>query len=64
MVDPEKFNPGMALQLARFTWSDRVTGAQSPPERPGSLYEGRLGTLCFYLDCLDPGRARFPAFEV
>jgi hypothetical protein len=63
-VTSEKSQLDRALHLARFTWSDRVTGAQSPPERSGSLYEGRMGTLCFYLDCLDPERARFPAFEV
>ncbi|MCP5059099.1 MAG: hypothetical protein GY937_20535 [bacterium] len=53
-----------ALQFARFSWSDRVTQAQRAADRPWSLYEGRLGTLCFYQDCLDPARARFPAFEV
>ncbi|MCP3985832.1 MAG: lanthionine synthetase, partial [bacterium] len=53
-----------ALHFARFSWSTRVTEQQRTSARPWSLYEGRLGTLCFYLDCLEPDRARFPAFEV
>ncbi len=53
-----------ALHFARACWSDRVAREQSPPDHPWSLYEGRMGTLCFHLDCCDPARARFPAFEV
>lgn len=53
-----------ALHFARLSWSARVTRAQAAPDRPWSLYEGQLGTLCFYRDCLDPAQARFPAFEV
>ncbi len=60
----EKRQLDRALHFARFSWSDRVTRAQRASDRPWSLYEGRMGTLCFYLDCLDPNRARFPAFEV
>ncbi|MEN8181204.1 MAG: LanC-like protein [Myxococcota bacterium] len=53
-----------ALHFARHTWSERVIRQQRTPDRPWSLYEGALGTLCFYQDCLDPKRARFPGFEV
>lgn len=53
-----------ALHFARHSLSERITSQQRTPDRPWSLYEGTLGTLCFYLDCLDPDRARFPAFEV
>jgi hypothetical protein len=53
-----------ALHFARFTWDERVTREQRAPDRPWSLYEGAMGTLCFYRDCLDPARSRFPAFEV
>jgi len=53
-----------ALHFARFTLSDRPRRHPQVPNRPGSLYEGQMGTLCFQLDCLDPERARFPAFEV
>ena len=53
-----------ALHFARHSWSERVTREQRTPDRPWSLYEGLMGTLCFYLDCLEPERARFPAFEV
>jgi hypothetical protein len=53
-----------ALHFARHSWSDRVVREQRTPDRPCSLYEGRMGTLCFYRDCLEPGGARFPAFEV
>ncbi len=53
-----------ALRFASLTWDPRVTGAQGSPDHPWSLYEGRLGTLCFYQDCLDPAGARFPAFEI
>jgi hypothetical protein len=60
----EKRQLDRALHFARFSWSDRVTRAQQASDRPWSLYEGRMGTLCFYRDCLDPQRSRFPAFEV
>ncbi len=60
----EKRQLDRALHFARFTWTDRITREQRASDRPWSLYEGRMGTLCFYLDCLDPARARFPAFEV
>jgi hypothetical protein len=53
-----------ALHFARHSWSERVTSEQRTPDRRWSLYEGLLGTLCFYRDCLEPDRARFPAFEV
>jgi hypothetical protein len=53
-----------ALHFARHSWSDRVVREQRTPDRPWSLYEGLMGTLCFYRDCLEPGGARFPAFEV
>jgi hypothetical protein len=53
-----------ALHFARHSWSERVLRQQVKPDRPWSLYEGAMGTLCFYLDCLDPARARFPGFEV
>jgi len=53
-----------ALHFARLSQSPRVTEQQRTPDRPWSLYEGLMGTLCFYADCLDPARARFPAFEV
>jgi hypothetical protein len=60
----EKRQLDRALHFARLSWSGRVTRAQRAPDRPWSLYEGLMGTLCFYLDCLDPVRSRFPAFEV
>ena len=53
-----------ALHFARLTWSDRVNAAQLQSDHPWSLYEGLMGTLCFYRDCIDPGGSRFPAFEV
>jgi hypothetical protein len=59
----EKRQLDRALHFACFSWNERVTREQSAADRPWSLYEGGLGTLCFYQDCLDPDRARFPAFE-
>lgn len=53
-----------ALHFARHSLSARVARQQRTPDRPWSLYEGAMGTLCFYADCLDPISARFPAFEV
>jgi hypothetical protein len=52
-----------ALHFARQSWSERVVREQRTPDRPWTLYEGLMGTLCFYRDCLDSSRARFPAFE-
>ncbi len=53
-----------ALHFAKQSLSERVVRQQRPPDRPWSLYEGAMGTLCFYADCLDPMNARFPGFEV
>jgi hypothetical protein len=52
-----------ALHFARHSWSERVVREQRAADRPWSLYEGLMGTLCFYRDCLEPNSARFPAFE-
>ena len=55
---------GRALHFARHSLSPRLTLGQRTPDRPWSLYEGAMGTLCFYADCLEPATARFPGFEV
>lgn len=53
---------GRAQQFALWI-AENWKGVAEQPDHPYALYEGLAGAACFLGDVLDPGAARFPAFE-
>lgn len=54
------------LHKARaFAWfaSEHVSSLDTP-DHPWSLFEGRMGELCFLHDCIEPNASWFPCYEL
>lgn len=53
-----------AHKFMEFLTSDLFLAQSNSADRPGSLYEGFSGTICFLLDLMDPKNANFPFLNV
>lgn len=53
-----------AQKFAEFMQTEEFKKGARTPDSPFSLYEGLAGTVCFYVDLLQPSTASFPFFNV
>ncbi|KAH9490903.1 hypothetical protein Btru_039736 [Bulinus truncatus] len=53
-----------AIQFANFILTEEFQTTARTPDSPYSLYEGLAGTVCFFIDLLQPEKAAFPFFHI